>query len=301
MSGAAAGVFPLRPRRRPGGLEHGIVRSVLRGAGAEIAGSRPYVAGDDVRTIDWAASARLSSARGATELIVRETFADRAPRVVTVVDRRPSMALYPAPWLHKPSVVQAVEELVTETAKAERALRGRLMLAGNGPRLETPAAHSSSAQDEERTVFDAPPEALTEGLRSLVGARGLVPGTFVFVVSDFLEPPAISAWAELLARRLDVVPVVVQDPLWESSFPAVGGVTLPLRDPRSRRGFDVRVSAKAAARRARDNAARLAGLLHTFDDLGLDHLRLTTAAPNDVLGAFTEWAEVRHATEGWAS
>ena len=35
----------------------------------------------------------------------------------------------------------------------------------------------------------------------------------------------------MLAAGWDVVPVVVQDPVWERSFPDVGGVTLPLADP----------------------------------------------------------------------
>ena len=43
--------------------------------------------------MDWAASARLSAARGTDEFIVRERFADEAPRVVVLVDRRPSMGI----------------------------------------------------------------------------------------------------------------------------------------------------------------------------------------------------------------
>ena len=58
-------------------------------------------------------------------------------------------------------------------------------------------------------------------------------GTFVFVVSDFLEPVPDSLWSEALARRWDVVPVVVQDPVWEGSFPDVGGLLVPVADPRS--------------------------------------------------------------------
>ena len=56
--------FQLVPRRRLMGLPHGTMRSVRRGRGTEVAGSRPYRPGDDIRTIDWASSARLSSARG---------------------------------------------------------------------------------------------------------------------------------------------------------------------------------------------------------------------------------------------
>ena len=47
------------------------------------------------------------SARLSDDFIVREHFSEESPRVVLVVDRRPSMSLYPIefPWLHKPAVV----------------------------------------------------------------------------------------------------------------------------------------------------------------------------------------------------
>ncbi|MGH3048934.1 MAG: DUF58 domain-containing protein, partial [Gaiellaceae bacterium] len=83
----AAGTFPLVPRRRVIGLAFGGVRSVRRGSGSDVAGSREYRPGDSVSWIDWAASARLSAARGDDEFVVRELYADEAPRVVVLADR----------------------------------------------------------------------------------------------------------------------------------------------------------------------------------------------------------------------
>ncbi len=83
-------VFPLVPRRRLMGLAFGTMPGARRGVGSDVAGSRPYVRGDNVDAIDWSASARISAARGTDEFVVREHFADDAPRVVIVVDRRPS-------------------------------------------------------------------------------------------------------------------------------------------------------------------------------------------------------------------
>ena len=56
--------FPLIPRRRVLGLAFGGLHSARRGAGSDVAASRPYRPGDDVGKIDWPASARLSLARG---------------------------------------------------------------------------------------------------------------------------------------------------------------------------------------------------------------------------------------------
>src|SRR5438105_15904492 len=105
-------VFTLVPRRRLIGLSFGGMHSARRGLGSGVAGSRPYRPGDDVDAIDWPASARLSSARGTDEFIVRERFADEAPRVIVVSDRRPQMALFPAPlpWLRKDEAMKVVTE-----------------------------------------------------------------------------------------------------------------------------------------------------------------------------------------------
>src|SRR4030095_12125839 len=95
--------FPLTPKRRLIGLSFGGMRSARRGSGTDVAGSRPYRPGGDMDSIDWAASGRPSSARGTDEFVVRERFADEAPRVIIVCDRRPEMAAFPShlPWLSK--------------------------------------------------------------------------------------------------------------------------------------------------------------------------------------------------------
>jgi uncharacterized protein (DUF58 family) len=82
--------FPLVPRWRPVGSAFGRLRATRRGIGSSVATTRPYLPGDDPGLIDWKLSARLSSIRGEAEFVVREDFADEAPRAVVVVDRRPS-------------------------------------------------------------------------------------------------------------------------------------------------------------------------------------------------------------------
>src|SRR3982751_731278 len=121
-------VFPLTPRRRLIGLSFGGMRSARRGTGSDVAGSRVYRPGDDIDTIDWAASARLSAARGTDEFIVRERFAEEAPRVVIVCDRRPEMALFPAgfPWLSKPAAMREAGSLIADSTLRARGLIGYL-------------------------------------------------------------------------------------------------------------------------------------------------------------------------------
>ena len=68
---------PLVPRRRIAGVPFGTMPSSRRGAGFDLAGSRPYRPGDDVRLIDRRASARLSSLTGTDEFIVRRRGKNR--------------------------------------------------------------------------------------------------------------------------------------------------------------------------------------------------------------------------------
>src|SRR3954454_14610060 len=104
--------------------------SVRRGAGSDVAGSRPYRPGDEAHAIDWAASARLSSAHGSDEFIVREYLAEEAPRVVALSDRRPAMSLSPRPLLcrDKPEAMRQAAALIVEATLAARGFFGYLDL-----------------------------------------------------------------------------------------------------------------------------------------------------------------------------
>src|SRR5436190_1316395 len=119
--------------------------SVRRGAGSDVAGSRPYGPGDDAHSIDWAASARLSSAHGSDEFIVREYLAEEAPRVVVLSDRRPAMSLFPKPlpWLDKPEAMRHAAGLVAEATLAARGFFGYLDLGreGDDDRWVPPRTH----------------------------------------------------------------------------------------------------------------------------------------------------------------
>ncbi len=125
---ASGAVFPLVPRRRVIGLAFGGVRSVRRGIGSDVASTREYRPGDDLAWMDWAASAKLSAARGDDQFIVRERVADEAPRVVVLCDRRPSMSIPASAFrtLDKPRAILAALDLIGTSAHAARSLTGYL-------------------------------------------------------------------------------------------------------------------------------------------------------------------------------
>jgi hypothetical protein len=291
--------FPLVPRRRLIGLAFGGARSARRGLGDDVAGSRPYNPGDDVDLIDWAASARLSSARATDDFVVRQTFADEAPRVVVFCDRRPQMSFCspPLPWLDKAAAMRHACELVCDSAAAARGLIGYLDLAGGEPFWRPPKSERSLWEVKERHLqwpeFDAPRDALQLGLDFLAEHRaGLPPGSFVFVVSDFLGPDAGAGFERALGFRWDVVPVVVQDPVWEQSFPDVGGLVVPYAEVGGRPRL-VRLSAAEARRQRERNEARLDELLDGFTSRHLEPVLVSTADSGALLESFLEWSDAR--------
>jgi uncharacterized protein (DUF58 family) len=294
--------FPLIPRRRVLGLPFGGLHSLRRGLGSDVASSRPYEPGDDVDRIDWAASAKLSLARGSEEFVVREHYAEEAPRVVVLQDRRPSMSLFSEewPWLQKPKALEEASALIGRSAIAARGLLGALDEGEGVPAWQPPRGSHELALAEERP-FRAPADTLERSLRFLVSQRRDLPaGSFLFVLSDFLAPPPREAWLRALERRWEVVPVVIQDPVWEQSFPEVAGALLPLLDPESGRVALVRLRASEVAERKAANEERFSELVRGLRALDTDPVLVSSHEPKDVVYSFLTWADQRLFTRGRA-
>jgi uncharacterized protein (DUF58 family) len=290
--------FPLVPRRRLSGTPFGEHRSTRRGRGSDVAGTRPYVPGDPVSTIDWFASARLSSARGGDEFVVREVYAEEAPRVLIVTDSRPSMSLYgdAEPWLSKPAAVLAAADAIARSAVAARAELGHADAPGGRTRLLAPGAVAPRHVLERvrPTIFDAPPESLARTLAQLLNRRADLPqGSFVFVLSDFLADVPAATWSGLRSAYWDVVPVVVQDPVWEQSFPDVPGVLIPFASADGADGGLVRLTATEVSALRHENEERLSRLLRRFRGAGFDPVVIGTSSPLEIDTVFLRWAERR--------
>lgn len=303
---SAPETVPLYPRRRLIGSASGGATSIRRGGRADVVSSRPYRPGDHVQTIDWRASARLSSARSSDEFIVRERHIDEMPAVVLVVDRRPAMALYPPdlPWLRKPVALRVAADILVASAFNQRSLVAYLDLAthsgesdAGAPYWRTPHAQASVWRRglQERVdgylteSFDAPDDTVTQALDFLATRRTAVPiGSFVFVLSDFIEPTPSEAWTRAIGFGWDVVPVIVQDPVWEQSFPDIGGVLVTLAA-----GARVRLSPAEVAERRRANEERLEQLRSDFARLGLDSILVGSSDHAVVHRLFLDWAHAR--------
>lgn len=300
--------FPLVPRRRRTGLPFGDLPGRRRGAGSEVIAHRPYEPGDPVSAIDWAATARLSAVTGGDAFVIRSKAADEAPRVALVLDRRPGMALYPTdlPWFAKRDALREATTAIVWSAEAARADIAALDF-GDGNADEAwwipPGRRERAWQivERDRTApFDAPDDVLERSLAFLGRRRANLPaGSFVFVLSDFLAPPSTESLLDAIGHGWDVVPVILQDPLWERSFPAVSGVGVPVADPRDGGTTLVRLRRSRAAALRDEHEERYAQLLALLTSLGLEPITIESTDPVEIDGAFAAWAEERRRLQ-WA-
>jgi uncharacterized protein (DUF58 family) len=199
----------------------------LHRAGSELGDIRRYTEGDDVRLIDWPATARTN------ETQVHDTIADHELDVWLVVDASASMSFGTAR--------STKFRLALDAAGAIG-----LLVAQSGNRLGCVVAGG-----EGRMLPRSGTDHLAGVLAALERAAGS-PRGLVVVVSDFLD----AAWpAEMsrLARRHDVIAVVVSDPR-EFALPDVG--VIDLEDLETGRVATVDTSRAEVRERFADEAAR---------------------------------------------
>jgi len=212
-------------------------------------------------------------------------------------DRRRAMRGMPEEWgwLSKARAMRNALHLIADSAVAARGMAGYLDIAGGEPRWSPPRSRldvAASGADDD--LFSAAANTLDRGVEHLVRHRRAFPaGSFLFLVSDFLVLPAHETWAAAAGERWDVVPVVIQDPLWEQSFPDVHGISVPLADEATGKRLLVRLSKRECLDLRARHERRFAALLTTFRRQALEPVVISGSGRASVLGAFLEWSERR--------
>ena len=198
-------------RRRPRLIGAGSP-TAIRGDGYEFVELREYVAGDDPRRIDWAATARAGA------LQTRVVLEDVALTLAAIVDGSNSMRL----GRRRALASAAQEALQTWYSAAEtddRCIRitGRGVHAAPGLRGPRSALFCTNVRSDEAFI-------LREVLEI---ARCALPlGSALLVISDFFD---LTSELDVLLRRLpqrfDCTALIARDP-WFGDLPLRGFVTM---------------------------------------------------------------------------
>lgn len=259
--------------RRIRGLFAGDHRALETGGGLELSGLRPYEPGDDVRSIDWNATARTSITH------VRVHVPERAVTAWVLLDVSPSMAFGTADR-RKADVAEGVA-LAIGHLTAQRGNRvGALTFGGREPIRMPPTAGRRGllrllTAARRPIALDGPTGATSpRSALEFVGRFGQ-PRGLVIVISDLRGRRDWTVAMSAAARRHELIAVEIRDPR-ESELPNLG--ELSLVDPETGRELRVDTSSSslrarfvaAAAEERRDLGAELARL-------GARHIVLTTS------------------------
>jgi uncharacterized protein (DUF58 family) len=265
--------------RKLDGLLQGDHLGLLPAAGSEIAESREYRPGDDVRRMDWPVTARTTVPH------VRQTVADRELETWICLDLSASLDFGTARCEKRDLAVAAAAAVTHLTvrggnrtgaviAAGERIVRipargGRANAQGMLRRMvETPRAAAGAQTDLAAAIdtLNRPPRR-----------RGMA-----VVISDFLDgeaddPATAPAWERPLRRlgaRHDLLAVEIVDPR-ELELPDVGVLTVV--DTETGRLHEVQTGDRRFRQRyAEAAAAQRAGIAAALRRAGAGHLRLRT-------------------------
>ena len=247
----------------------GDYHSTFKGQGVEFDEVRPYVPGDDVRTIDWNVTARTG------EPFIKRFSEERELTIMFLVDISGSQT-YGSVSRSKAELAAEVTALLALTAIKNQDKIGLVLFSDKIVKYIPPRKGRQPVMRIVREVLAAEEEAV--GGTDLAGAIRFLNGVqkrkcVVFLVSDFQD----SGYEKLLrvvARRHDVVCVSVCDPA-ERQLPDAG--LAELEDPETGELVLVDTSDRSvreafAAKAAEEEEA----LLRFFNRSGIDHLALST-------------------------
>jgi uncharacterized protein (DUF58 family) len=208
--------------RRLDGLLQGDYRTLMRGAGLDLADLREYQHSDDVRHIDWNVTARLNLPH------VRQFTEDRELTAWFLLDLSGSVdfgSLQRSKRAVSTDFVAVLARLLTRHGNRVGAL-----LFGNTVEAVLPArggrAHVLNLLKRMQDFKPPKTTASTQLVSLLQAAQQIIPRrSMVFVVSDFISAPGWSDAMARLSQKHEVLAVRLFDPT-EMDLPDVGWMTM---------------------------------------------------------------------------
>jgi uncharacterized protein (DUF58 family) len=272
--------------RRLDGVLLGDYRTLMRGAGLDLADLREYQHGDDVRHIDWNVTARLQTP------YVREYTEDREVAAWFLLDLSAS-ADFGSSKVRKRAVAANFVALISRLL-TRHGNRVGAILYGTGVDEMIPARASRRHVLHLMQRILSRPEMTAGGETRLLdlllaGANFLQRRSTVFIVSDFISVPGWEQALGQLTRRHEVTAVRLSDPL-ESALPDLGWLTMEDAETGEQllvdthdSGFRARLSALSAEREA--------ALRQSLAAAGVDALELST--DDDLFEAVLRFTDLR--------
>ncbi|MCC6532490.1 MAG: DUF58 domain-containing protein [Burkholderiales bacterium] len=273
--------------RRLDGVLQGNYLTLFRGFGIDLADLREYRFGDDARTIDWNATARLQ------EPHVRQFNEDREVTVWFLVDLSGSVDFGAGTVTKRAMAIDFVALLARLLTRHGN--RAGAMLFTDRVDFVLPAyagrRHVLHLIDRMQQTGLAPKRGRTTRLGELLeqALRTIKRRSLVMVISDFISDPGWARALALLGQRHDVLAVRLYDTL-ERDLPDVGLVIM--EDAETGQQLFVDTHEAAFRRRFATLAAqRESALREALGLAGADCIELSTA--DDLVDTLLRFARLR--------
>lgn len=275
----------LRTRRRIRSMRAGTRASAVRGDGFDFEQHRRYRPGDDVRRIDWNATARAGSP------FVREANAERDLEMVLAADLTRSMEFGAEGGRSKREALVLATASLLFAALGDRISSGVLGFTDKVLDWTAPVANADAAWTALRHVWDIQAPARRTLLEPVIQhlLETLRRTALIVLVSDFESDEDLAASPQLaiLAARHDVVAIILEDPR-ESRLPDGSGF-VRMRDLESGAEATVALTRKARALHQAHVQRRRIELRNAFYRCGVDHVYVDTQGDvvEPILGLFS--------------
>lgn len=212
----------IRSRRLVQDVLAGEYSSVFKGRGVEFADVRPYLPGDDVRTIDWRVTARTGAP------YVRRYVEERELTVLFLVDHSASDD-FGTRRRTKAELATEVSAVLALAAVRNNDRVGAILFSDHVERYIAPAKGKRHVLRVIREMLSFRPTGTGTALGTALefAARVLHRRAVLFIFSDWLAGD-YERTLEMVARRHDTIGVHLLDPR-DDELPDVGLVAL--RDP----------------------------------------------------------------------
>ena len=249
----------------------GTYRSVFRGSGLDFEEVREYEPGDDIRTIDWNVTARMSVP------YIKKYREERELNIFLAVDVS-SSSWFGTTAVSKRDLAANVAALLAVTALHNNDRVGLVLFADGVREFLPPREGRYHLLRVIRELLFAEPRRTRTEMASVADLLANVTKkrNVVFVLSDFLDVE-FEAPLRALGHRHDVIALMLNDPR-EVELPAVGLVALEDAETGQVGYVDTAVASvrETYARAARERRAQR---LRTFSRMGIDRVDLSTDRP----------------------
>lgn len=247
-------LIELRTRGLVNSVFTGEYRSVFKGQGMEFSEVREYQVGDEVRSIDWNVTARMNRP------FVKRYIEERELTVMLLVDMSASGA-FGTVRRFKIELATELSAVLAMAAARNNDRVGAILFTTDIEHVVPPRKGRRHVLRVLRDILAHRPRATGTNLPLALDylGRTLNHHSIVFIVSDFIAD-GIERPLKVLARRHDVVALVVEDPA-EQLLPDVGlarfvdpetdeTIDVDTGSPLVRAAFSARVAADRATRRS---------------------------------------------------